>query len=192
MPFTINEVFAVTVVDEQEVVKFWKLNVVPEFTIAPPPLIVMVPEDGFNVPVELLVKVPFTVKFVFAVTVAPEATVIFWKLKVVPEFTILEPLLKVMVPELGDKVQVLPLVRVPTTVKDVFAVTVVEEHAVVKPLNVRVPALVITPPPFIVIVPALGVNVPVTLKVPATVASAVAPVIEPLIVNPPDPELPYV
>lgn len=81
------------------VVKFWKLNVVPEFTILEPLLNVIVPDVGFKVPVELLVKVPAIEKLVFAVTVAPEATVKLLKVNV-PELDIAEPLLNVTVPEL--------------------------------------------------------------------------------------------
>ena len=45
------------------------------------------------------------------------------------------------------------------------------------------PEFVIAPPPFTVIVPAPGVKVPVTLKVPPTIAVCVPLLIVPLIVK---------
>ena len=51
----------------------------------------------------------------------------------VPEFTNGVPdAERVMLPELGAIVQVAPLVKVPATVKEVLAVTEVDEQAVVK------------------------------------------------------------
>jgi hypothetical protein len=55
-------VFAVTVVEEQEVVRLLKESKVPEFTIAPPPFTVIVPEVGEKVLDPLSVKVPPTLK----------------------------------------------------------------------------------------------------------------------------------
>lgn len=58
--------------------------------------------------------------------------------------------------------------------------------AITTVLNFSVPELVMVVPLLKVIVPAVGVNVPVTANVPATVAVAVAPVMVPLIFNPPE------
>ena len=104
-----------------------------------------------------------------AVTVAEFAIVKLLKVKV-PELEMTEPLLKVIVPEVGANVHVDPLVRVPATAKLIFAVTAVDEQDVVRLKKVSEPPLVIEPPPLTVIVPAAGVNVPVDANVPATVA----------------------
>ena len=87
-----------------------------------------------------------------------------------PELTIDEPLLNVWVPVFGANVHVDPFVKVPAKVKLVFAVTVVDEHDVVKLKKVKVPEFVIVLPPFMVTVPELGVSTAVllTVKVPAT------------------------
>jgi hypothetical protein len=74
-----------------------------------------------------------------------------------------------MTPALCEKVQVAPLVKVPLMVKVLAVVTEVDEHDVVKLLNVSVPALDIDPPPLIVTVPELGVYVPLFVNVPLTV-----------------------
>ena len=100
----------------------------------------------------------------------------------VPELTIVEPFRIIIVPEVGDNVAVEPLVNVPVTLKLVLAVTVAPD-AVVKLKKYNVPLLVIVELLFMVMVPALGWKVPVTLKVPATVAVAVLLVIEPLTVR---------
>jgi hypothetical protein len=102
----------------------------------------------------------------------------------VPELVMPDPTaLIVIIPELGVNVHVEPLIKVPATLKEVLAVTAVEEQAVVRLFKVKVPLFVIAPPPFTVIVPAFGVNVPVTLKVPPTVAVAVTPLTVPEIVK---------
>lgn len=96
----------------------------------------------------------------------------------------LEPLLKVWVPEDATNAAPLFSVRAPDTAKLVLAVTEAKVF-MVKFIKVSVPEFVMVLVPDMVIVPALGVKVPVTLKVPPTVAVAVAPVIEPLTFNPP-------
>ena len=87
------------------------------------------------------------------------------------------------VPE-GVNVPVDPIVRVPFTVNAPEAVTAADAFNV-RSLNVNVPELAIDDPLFIVIVPPLGVNVPVTVNAPPTVAVPPAPVIDPLTFKPP-------
>ena len=87
----------------------------------------------------------------------------------VPALVMTEPLFMVMVPEVGERVAVELLVRVPATEKLVLAVTVAAE-AVVKLKKVSVPELEIAEPLFMVMVPAEGVKVPVTVNVPLTIA----------------------
>ena len=104
-----------------------------------------------------------------AVTVALLAMVKLLKESSVPELVMTDPLFMVMVPELGERVAVELLVKVPATAKLVLAVTVAAE-AVVKLKKVKVPELVMMEEAFMVIVPAEGVKVPVTFKVPPTAA----------------------
>ena len=104
-----------------------------------------------------------------AVTVLELAVVKLLNESSVPELVTTELLFIVMVPEVGERVAVLPFVRVPATVKLVLAVTVAAE-AVVRLKNVRVPELVTTELLFMVMVPADGVKVPVTFSVPPTAA----------------------
>ena len=113
-----------------------------------------------------ILKVPPdpTPKLPLLVTAADVGKVKLKKFKV-PELAILEPLFIVIVPEDGDIVQVELLVNVPATVKLVFAVTLVEEQDVVTLLNVKVPELLIEPPPLIVTVPELAIRLPLLLTV---------------------------
>jgi len=88
----------------------------------------------------------------------------------------------VIVPADGLKLAKLPTVKAPFTVKLDVVVTVAE-LAMVKPLKARVPELVIDEPLFIVMVPADGVKVPLTVKAPPTVAVPVPVEMDPEIVK---------
>lgn len=100
---------------------------VPELEIVDPAAdIVIVPPEGLNVAVELLVNVPATLKLLDVVTVADEGIVKLWKVAV-PLFEIDEPLFIVIVPPLG--------VNVPVT--DSALVTVAVDEPVTVPLIVR-------------------------------------------------------
>jgi hypothetical protein len=82
------------------------------------------------------------------------------KIKLVPEFTILHPVVAmVMVPPDGLNVAVDELVNAPFMVKEEDVVTVAPE-AIVRLLKVRVPELAIEEPVFMVIVPADGDKLP--------------------------------
>jgi hypothetical protein len=78
----------------------------------------------------------------------------------------------------GVKVELEPRVKVPATAKLLLPVTVAE-LAVVRLKNVSEPELVIEAPLFMVIVPAVGVKVPVTFRDVSTEASLVPVVTEP-------------
>jgi len=108
----------------------------------------------------------------------------------VPAFTI-EPPAIVIVPEEGLKFAPVPTVRVPPTPKLLDVVTVAEFEIVRSP-NASVPEFTIEEPSFIVIAPLVGVNVPVTVNMPPTVAMFDPPVMDPLTFNPPEPADPYV
>jgi hypothetical protein len=96
------------------------------------------------------------------------------KIKLVPEFTILHPVVAMVIaPPDGLKVAVEELVRVPLMVKDEEVVTVAPE-AIVILLKTRLddapPLLTIDPPSVKVIVPAVGARVlpELTVKAPST------------------------
>ena len=98
----------------------------------------------------------------------------------VPLLEILDPAADiVIVPPLGLKFALVPMLNVPPTEKLLDVVTVAE-FDIVRLLNVIVPEFEIDEPLFIVIVPLVGVNVPLTVNAPPTVAVFEAPVIEPL------------
>ena len=94
-----------------------------------------------------------------------------------------EPLFMVMVPAVGDRFLELFTVNAPPTLKD--AVGCVEGVSdMVRLENVSVPELEMVHPVVArVMVPDEGVNVPVTVSAPFTVAVLLAPVIEPLILR---------
>jgi len=117
-----------------------------------------VPLDGASVHVEPFVKSVLTVNEVLAVTEVDEQEVVrLLNDNNVPELVIVPPPLMVIVPEVGDKVQVAPFVKVSLTVKLVSAVTAVEEHDVVRLLKEsKVPELTMAPPPLTVTVPDVG------------------------------------
>ena len=80
-----------------------KVREVPELEIPEPTaLMVIVPLEGLKVAVEELVKVPAMLNEEEVVTVAPEAMVKLWKVRV-PELVMEEPLFMVMVPFEGEK-----------------------------------------------------------------------------------------
>lgn len=94
---------------------------VPELTIEEPTSIVMVPELGVNVQVEPLVRTPFTVKLVLAVTEAVEQEVVrSLNESKVPELVIVDPPFMVIAPVEGLKVIPELLVKVPATEKEVL------------------------------------------------------------------------
>lgn len=165
-------------------VKFWKERV-PAFESDEPSIMVTVPAVAFQVPEESTVTALLILMSTLAVRVPEAATVrlLNWSNWVL-FFTMLEPLLKVWVPEADAYEAPVPSVNVPLTAKLALAVTDANVFNV-RFMKVSVPELVIVLVPDMVMVPALGVKVPVTLKVPPTVAVAVAPVIEPLTFNPP-------
>ena len=98
-------------------------------------------------------------------TVALETIVRLTNAKV-PELLMEAPLLKVIVPELGERSPEPPIERAPEILKLDEVVTVA---FMVRPEKVRVPEFDIEPP-VMVIVPELGVKVPVTVSAPPTVA----------------------
>src|SRR3990167_3519306 len=69
VPATENEVFAVTAVEEQDVVRLINVNV-PPFVITPPPFTVSVPAVGVKVPVTL--NVPPTAAVAVDPVIDPE------------------------------------------------------------------------------------------------------------------------
>ena len=151
----------------------------------PPPLM-MSAAAGVNVP--LTVIVPPTLKLPLPVVVQ----LIVRPLNAsVPELEI-EPPVIVIVPPEGLKLALVFTVSVPAMLK-LLEVDTVAEAAIVRLLNVSVPPeFTIDELLFIVIMPLVGVKVPVTVKTPPTVAVFDAPVIDPLTFNPPLPALPYV
>ena len=105
------------------------------------------------------------------------------KVVVVPDAVIAEAAaLMVMVPPDGAKLAELPTVNTPATLK-LLEVDTVAEAAIDKAWKVAVPLLEIDDPLFMVIVPALGVKVPDTVKADATVAVCVPVLILPLTVK---------
>ena len=123
------------------IVKPLNVSDVPELEIVDPAAdMVIVPPEGLNVAVELLVNVPATLKLLEVVTVAPDGIVKLWKVAV-PLFAIDEPLFMVIVPPLG--------VNVPVT--DNAPVTVAVDDPVTVPLTVRflyVRLLTVSPVPL--------------------------------------------
>ena len=104
-----------------------------------------------------------------------------------PELETVQPVpVMVIVPAEGLKLAPELTVNAPVMLK-LLAVATVAEEAMVRLENVRVPELTMDEPLFMVMVPLVGVNVPVTVKIPFTVAELPAPVIEPLTFR-----LPYV
>jgi len=146
------------------------------------PVRVIVPEVGAKDLVELTVKAPPTLKEDVGWVVGVSETVRPLKTKV-PELARDQPVVaKVIVPEDGLRLAKLPTVKAPFTVKLDPLVTVAE-LAMVKLLKVRIPVSAIFEPLFIVIVPAEGVKVPLTVNAPPTVAVLVPVVIVPEIVK---------
>lgn len=102
-----------------------------------------------------------------------------------PLFVIFQPVpVIVIVPLDGLNVALVPTVSVPAMLK-LLEVLMVAEFAIVRLVKVNVPELTIDEPLFIVMVPLVGVKVPVTVNAPPTVAVLDAPAIDPLIFNPP-------
>ena len=93
---------------------------VPELVKLPP--ILMVFEVEVKVP-ELTVKSPETVKLLELPAVEVPVEVRLLKVNVVPELVMVHPA-QVIVPELEVKTPLEPLVKVPATEKELFAVTV--------------------------------------------------------------------
>lgn len=85
----------------------------------------------------------------------------------------------VTLPAEGEKFAPVPTLSAPLMPKLDDVVTVAE-FATVRLGNVSTPEFTMEDPLFMVIVPLVGVNVPVTVKAPPTVAELPAPVIEPL------------
>ena len=157
---------------------------VPEFAIDAPFVIVIVPADGLKTELVPMVSAPPTLNPVDVVTVAEFAIVNALNVSV-PEFAIDAPFVIVIVPADGLKIAPAPSVRAPPTLKLLDVVTVALA-AIDRPLNASVPEFVIDEPLFIVIVPRVGLNVPVTAKAPPTNAVFVtAPLIDPLTFSPP-------
>ena len=105
----------------------------PVSVLVPAAVLISLAAAGESVAPEFTVRVPVTAKLpVVEIVPAEDARVRFVKDKLVPEFAMDEPLFIVMVPELGARVQVAPLVSTPATEKLVFAVTDVAEQAVVR------------------------------------------------------------
>jgi len=144
--------------------------------VTPFPTTAAVP--GVNNAPEFTVIVPVISKLFDAVTDALLATAILLRLSV-PEFDTEDPLLNVIVPPEGLKLLPVPTDNDPFTPKLLLVVTVAL-FAIVRLLNVSVPEFDTEEPLFIVTVPLVGVNVPVTVKTPPTVPVFEAPVIEPL------------
>jgi len=151
---------------------------VEEFKIDAPLLRVIVPEEGENEALAPTVRVPPIVKLLEVVTVA-EFPIVKSENPKVPELLMDPPLLNVIVPPEGLKLLPVPTDNDPFTPKLLLVVTVAL-FAIVRLLNVSVPEFDTEEPLFIVTVPLVGVNVPVTVKTPPTVPVFEAPVIEPL------------
>ena len=157
---------------------------VPEFAIDAPFVNVIVPADGLKTELVPTVSAPLTLKPVDVVTVAEFGIVNALNVRA-PEFAIDAPFVIVIVPADGLKIAPAPSVRAPPTLKLLDVVTVALA-AIDRPLNASVPEFVIDDPLFIVIVPSVGLNVPVTVKAPPTAAVLVtAPVIDPLTLSAP-------
>lgn len=160
-----------------------KVNV-PELAMDEPLFIVIVPLEGANTAVVPMESAPPTVKLLAVVTVAAFAMVKLLNVNE-PELEIEAPLFIVIAPAEAVNVAPVPTLRTPPMLTS-LEVEEVAELAIVRLLKVSVPAeFTMDEPLFIVIVPEIGVNVPVTVNALRTVALFDAPVIEPLTLRPP-------
>ena len=159
---------------------------VPLPVSVPAPLITA-PAAGVKVALEFTVNVPTTPKLLDAVMVAELAMARSLRVRV-PELEMAEPLFNVIVPLVGAKVVEIFTVKVPATEKLADG-CVVGVPAMVSPLNVNVPLLLIPQPvPVIVIVPPEGlkvapvptVRVPPMLKPVEVVTVALLAIVKPL------------
>lgn len=179
VPSTLKLLFTVTVADEG-IVRLLNASVA-ELVMEEPLFIVIVPPEGEKLALVPTLKAPLMLKLLEVVTVAELAMVRLLKASVPPTvLTIEAPLFIVIVPEDGLKFDaLLPSVSAPL-IEKLLEVETVAPLAIVRALKVSVPEFTMDEPLFMVIVPLVGVNVPVAVNVPPTVALFPAPVIEPL------------
>ena len=112
------------------IVKPLKTKVPEELLMAQAALdmVMVLPDPGEKLPEAPTIKVPAMLKEAVVLTVAEAAILRPWKVKL-PELTIEEPVLKVMVPEEGVKTPEAPTVNVPFPPKPTVALLAPVEMA---------------------------------------------------------------